>query len=592
MRTSPEPNTTWSARLGTVLHHQWTLVALLLATWSAETLLLTEFGRSGALLMVPSNAVAVAVALFARRAPIHSALGLAAVLGSTVVTCRLAGVHPLAIGLTNPTETVAVLLVVLHLIHSRPLRRAAPVIAGLGAVCLLASVMREQDFDQQDIAFGALEFMLTAGTGLYLRQQHSQMIDTPLRQLLSRQWPVIAALSIVLFFELLSLDNGLGDGLLLLCSLVMAGLAVLAPMRAVESAILGAVTLVLATIMARVFGVTGHEFLMGAIPLGALAASMIQLAFTTRLSPPRRAAYAVGALLGSWLFALVVMPGSNISAASLSVLLQQMLIVALLVALSLGTGLYFRARDGERTKSVKSAVTQAQQTERMALARELHDVVAHHVTGIVVQAQAAHMVAAKNPEVAAEAFDRIAHSGTEALTAMRRLVGSMRGAETAGSSGAAEQATTDLRADLEVLVDRSGRIDAGHGSMPRPELDVRLDSHIPHEVARSALRLAQESLTNAEKHALDATLVQIAVSTSRRHLHLRITDDGVGRRAQPVGGSGGYGLVGMRERVELLGGQFKAGPGDHIGWRVEAWLPLENDETGNDGGQDSRTIAG
>ncbi|MCA1228254.1 histidine kinase [Saccharopolyspora sp. 6M] len=243
----------------------------------------------------------------------------------------------------------------------------------------------------------------------------------------------------------------------------------------------------------------------------------------------------------------------------------------LLLVLAVGSGLYFRARDGERTRTVESAVQQAQQAERLALARELHDVVAHHVTGIVVQAQAAQMVAAQKPEAAVEAMERIAGSGTEALVAMRRLVASMRGAEPAGTSGATEQATTDLAADLTALAEGAG---------PKVSLRVELDQEVPQEVARSALRLVQESVTNAGKHAPDATEIQVVVRSPQEHVHIRVTDNGSGSRAAPAGGSGGYGLVGMRERIELLGGRFSAGPVPDAGWRVEAWLPLAERDAG------------
>jgi len=246
----------------------------------------------------------------------------------------------------------------------------------------------------------------------------------------------------------------------------------------------------------------------------------------------------------------------------------------LLLVFSIGTGRYFRARDEDRAKSVQAAVSQAQQAERMALARELHDVVAHHVTGIVVQAQAAQMVTESNPGAAAEALDRIASSGTEALVAMRRLVGSMRGTEPAGASGAIEQATTDLEADLAMLIADVDRAVPEHGRTPHVELSVNLQREIPQEVTRSALRVVQESLTNVRKHAVDASEIRVTVTTTDRDLHVLVTDDGPSVRSQPVGGSGGYGLIGMRERIDLLGGRFRAGPGDHGGWRVQAWLPL------------------
>jgi signal transduction histidine kinase len=97
-------------------------------------------------------------------------------------------------------------------------------------------------------------------------------------------------------------------------------------------------------------------------------------------------------------------------------------------------------------------------------------------------------------------------------------------------------------------------------------------------MGRSVLRLVQESLTNVGKHAPDATTVHVRVATNTDSLHIRVSDDGRTRPANPVGGSGGYGLVGMRERVELLGGRFEAGPSGYVGWNVEAWLPLRKED--------------
>nr|WP_228046498.1 histidine kinase [Saccharopolyspora sp. HNM0983] len=205
----------------------------------------------------------------------------------------------------------------------------------------------------------------------------------------------------------------------------------------------------------------------------------------------------------------------------------------------------------------------------MALARELHDVVAHHVTGIVVQAQAAQHVAADNPQAAAGALGAISDSGSEALAAMRRLVGGMRGAETGP-----EHATTDLRADLRSLVQHAEQRKSG----PHPDfqLDVRLPGPVPGDIGRSALRIVQEALTNVERHGVGVTSVRIRVRTDGGDLVVQVADDGRPARAQPLGGPGGYGLVGMRERVELLGGRFAAGPGG-AGWCVEVVLPRGED---------------
>jgi signal transduction histidine kinase len=146
----------------------------------------------------------------------------------------------------------------------------------------------------------------------------------------------------------------------------------------------------------------------------------------------------------------------------------------------------------------------------------------------------------------------------------------MRGDTPPSTSEFSEQATTDLAADLRKLVDS-----ANHGVPTTVELD--LPPHLPHEVGRSALRLVQESLTNVGKHAAGASGAALLADVVAGELHVRVTDDGHQQDQRPAGGSGGYGLVGMRERVELLHGRLFAGRGPNGGWCVEAWLPLEGD---------------
>jgi signal transduction histidine kinase len=174
------------------------------------------------------------------------------------------------------------------------------------------------------------------------------------------------------------------------------------------------------------------------------------------------------------------------------------------------------------------------------------------------------MMGDKNAALAMDALGRIEEAGTEALVAMRRLVGSMR-----SNAGGTEQATTDLDADLRRLAETA------HHGVPT-ELVLRIPPDIPQEVARSALRLVQESLTNVGKHAAAASRVWVLAEVAGGDLHIRVSDDGRTREPRPAGGSGGYGLVGMRERVELLRGRLRAGSADG-GWVVEAWLPLEGD---------------
>jgi signal transduction histidine kinase len=569
-----------------MLREQWIFAALMGLVWCGDTLVTLDRGKAE-LVLVPGATLMTALALAGRRYPVHCGLAAAATVAVSTVLVRVTHVVPHSIGLISilPVENAAGLLLVLYAFWKRPRIPAAAVTVALVASCLAAVFLRSGisigEFPTgftRALGFGFLQLVLAAGTGIYLRGSQTQGADTPVRALLRRQWPTIAALSVSQFLELTEVSNRLPGSLLpVLGCAVMAALAVFAPVRPVEAALLGSFALALTAVMMRLLSIQGYGFILGAIPFTAIASGMLLVAFATRYAEPRKTLGSSAALAGAALFALAVIPEES-RIEQPSDILARLFMGGLLLVFSIGTGMYFRARDEERSKSVQAAVSQAQQAERMALARELHDVVAHHVTGIVVQAQAAQMVAENNPRAATEALDRIAGSGTEALAAMRRLVGSLRGTEPAGASGATEQATTDLGADLAALVADVDRAVPEHGRAAHIELSVHLHREIPQEVTRSALRVVQESLTNVRKHALDAGKIRVMVTTAHRNLHVLVADDGGTARAQPVGGSGGYGLIGMRERIELLGGRFSAGPGTQLGWQVEAWLPLSERE--------------
>lgn len=196
--------------------------------------------------------------------------------------------------------------------------------------------------------------------------------------------------------------------------------------------------------------------------------------------------------------------------------------------------------------------------ERVALARELHDTVAHHVSAIAVQAQAGGVVAGIHPEKAAEVLAAIESEASRTLAEMRTMVRVLR------EDDDADYAPRRGVADLPDLA----RTDA------RPRVDVSLNGSLTDlapAVDAALFRLAQESLTNAIRHARGATLVKIDVRRESDAVRLRVTDDGQpGLTQEP-----GFGLLGMRERTQLLGGSFSAGPGPAGGWVVEAVLPVE-----------------
>ncbi|SEP93303.1 Signal transduction histidine kinase [Lentzea xinjiangensis] len=312
------------------------------------------------------------------------------------------------------------------------------------------------------------------------------------------------------------------------------------------------VSIFVSSIVIRVFDVF-VQTILSPLSIAETAACLVLTAVVVREEPRRAAIWSVGSLMAVSVFAAIVrenwLLGRNYN---------EMLGALVLGFAAVGTGLYFRARDTESGRLLAAAVTDAQKEERIALARELHDVVAHHVTGMLVQAQAALEVSDDDPRAAHRLLPGIVRSGTEALGAMRRLVGTLR-------QGEHDVATTDLAADVISAVERTREL----GFDTRLRIDLPDD--VPPELGRSVLRLVQESLTNVHKHAVSPTMIDVEISrTPQNALRVVVTDDG--RPGEP--NQGGYGLVGMRERVDLLGGLFSAGPREN-GWQVLAELPLE-----------------
>jgi signal transduction histidine kinase len=200
--------------------------------------------------------------------------------------------------------------------------------------------------------------------------------------------------------------------------------------------------------------------------------------------------------------------------------------------------------------------------ERARIARELHDVVAHSVGVMVVQAQGARNVLDRDPERARAALQSIEDTGRGALGDVRRALGVLR--EPGGGAALAPQPGVE---DLDALVDQA----RGTG------LDVAVEVEgvsrpLPTGVGLSAYRIVQEALTNTIKHA-GAAHVTIAIRYGERELGLEIIDDG----SQHGNGDGaGHGLVGMRERVALYGGDLSAGPRRAGGFAVQARIPIES----------------
>jgi signal transduction histidine kinase len=198
--------------------------------------------------------------------------------------------------------------------------------------------------------------------------------------------------------------------------------------------------------------------------------------------------------------------------------------------------------------------------QREQLARELHDTVAHHVSAIAIQAQAGRTVAETRPEAVLDALAVVEKEASRALTEMRTIVGALRRGE---QSDLTPQPGV---ADIERLAKSTGNA---------PQVDVTVTGdldELPPSVNAALYRLAQESVTNALRHARHATLVHVVVTGNDDSVRLTVWDDGEGRPAD-TSSSSGFGLLGMAERARLLGGAFEAGPNRDGGWTVYAELP-------------------
>ncbi|CRK60618.1 two-component system sensor kinase [Alloactinosynnema sp. L-07] len=212
----------------------------------------------------------------------------------------------------------------------------------------------------------------------------------------------------------------------------------------------------------------------------------------------------------------------------------------------------------ERDQQARIAVGE----ERARIARELHDVVAHAVSVIVVQADGAAYAVRSNPEMAERAVNTISATGREALTELRRLLGVLR--DDGADSDRAPQPGTQSISDLAERVRAVG--------VP-VQLDLAGDlDDLPTGVSLGIYRIVQEALTNTIKHAGPGATASVNVARVGDRVELDITDRGSGKALANV--VGGNGLIGMRERANVFGGTLQAGPEPGGGWRVRAVLPV------------------
>jgi signal transduction histidine kinase len=250
-----------------------------------------------------------------------------------------------------------------------------------------------------------------------------------------------------------------------------------------------------------------------------------------------------------------------------------------MIAAALGLGLYSETRRAylaelhdradrlERERDQQGALAAA--AERARIAREMHDVVAHHLTVIVTLSEAAAAASASSPERAAEVMRSVSATGRRALADTRRLLGVLR-----------QRPGEDEGADLTPVPDLT-QLDALIEEVRSAGLQTTLEVHgqapdVPAGVQLTVYRLVQEALTNTLKHGGPGARATVRLRYLPGELRVDIDDDGAGATA-PVAASVGGGLIGMQERVHAYGGDVQAGPRQPGGWKVSARLRLDGD---------------
>jgi signal transduction histidine kinase len=219
-----------------------------------------------------------------------------------------------------------------------------------------------------------------------------------------------------------------------------------------------------------------------------------------------------------------------------------------------------RARRLERERAADTARAIAR--ERSRIARDMHDVLAHAVSLMVVQAEAGPVVVRSDPRRAEASFDAIATTGRDAMAQLRRILGVLKEEQANGTSP--QPAVAGVPALVRQVADTAGlRVELRTRGEPRP---------LPADAEVAAYRVTQEALTNTVKHAY-ASCATVELDWTEDALTLTVTDDGRG----PAALDGGHGLIGIRERAAACGGSAEAGRGPDGGFRVVVRLPAADD---------------
>ncbi|MER5642504.1 histidine kinase [Kitasatospora sp. NPDC002227] len=331
-----------------------------------------------------------------------------------------------------------------------------------------------------------------------------------------------------------------------------AGSSVAGPLGPVVVAGAGVVSSV-ATVAVRLRG--GHPVAAAGASSAALVevGALLLLTVVAVRAGRWRAAVPAGVAVSCWFLRFGVLGPASLPAVGFW---------AAIALLAAAGGGYLRTLDQRRAE----AVAAARRSQRLQLARDLHDFVAHDVSEMLALAQAGSFVT-ETGGPAAELFGRIEYAAQQALAAMDRTVHMLH--EEPPTDGGRRRPLPTL-ADLPGLADRFA---AAEGTAVRLDLDPRLAARLPREVSATAHRVAVESLTNIRRHAPGTGAVSLAVRRAGQTLEITVCNE-PGGAAAPRERRGGLGLIQLTEQVEALGGTLTAGPLAAGGWRTAARLPL------------------
>ncbi|MFJ5219682.1 sensor histidine kinase [Streptomyces sp. NPDC088354] len=359
----------------------------------------------------------------------------------------------------------------------------------------------------------------------------------------------LAGLGVLLGLGIVDLQLGLARPSVILLAVIAATVTWRLTGRALGAWALALGSVVLLATMSP--SVTVHE----ALPFGltVAAVTLLVIGLAAWRAEAVRAALAVPLLLAG-----MVLQPLQLSTARITPVVS--LALALAGVIACATGMWARMlQTGRRRQAIAEQLAQ-----RTSIASDLHDYVAHHVTGIVVLAQAAQSVAAKQPQAVLPALERIEAAGDEAMTAIRRMVALLH------EPGSQVRMTPmGTITDIASLADH---FTSGDDVKVRLRIDGDFDD-VPIDVQSAVHRVVMEALTNVRRHAEGVRALEILVGREARPdaVTVEVSNDGIGRVGHSSGG--GYGLAGLRERAVALGGSFTAGPRTPEGWTVRARIP-------------------